>query len=144
MATYDQELRECIDKQMDKPVSFVTPDWVTDCVGAGSLLDELKYDPKYLQTSNENHLILMRMQQTCDEGDNEGNRMLKTIVEDGNSKSKPHHHTPVITIKTDNFFNQNIHDNFDGRSCSSFSSKPFTPRSSERPKKSEANGPNAF
>ena len=42
-------------------VKIVTPDWLGDCIDKNQLVDELKYNPKYLETNAENKEILEQL-----------------------------------------------------------------------------------
>ena len=42
-------------------VKIVTPDWILDSIGANQLVDELKYNPKFLETNEENKEIIERL-----------------------------------------------------------------------------------
>ncbi len=107
---YDRELHDSIQTRLSRPVCFVTPDWITDCVDADSIIDVLKYNPKYLKTTGDNHLMIVNSNIVATNV-----HTTKPIAdEDNSSRPKSHHYTPVITIKTDNFFNQNIIESLDG------------------------------
>jgi hypothetical protein len=64
-------------------VKIVTPDWILDCIEANQVIDEIKYNPKYLETNEENKEILEKLakEKTIKASATETNELINSMFE---------------------------------------------------------------
>jgi len=71
-------------------VKIVTPDWILDCIDANQVLDEVKYNPKYLETNEENKEILEKLakEKTIEASATEASELISSVLESEIDPSK--------------------------------------------------------